>query len=476
MSGSGKLLPSGGTHWPPAGQALRILVVDDDKQQRDSMISIVSGWGHETAGAINGVDALEVMERFEPSVILTDLKMPRMDGFELLRRLRESGNFPPTIVLTAFGSLDMALSTVHDLGGFWFLEKPVSVNALELLLERAGAQSNLVKENQILRRDLSLRGVLCDLVGVSAPMQEVFQTIRQVAPTDAPVLITGESGTGKELAARAIHSLSPRKGGPFIAVNCAALPETLVESEIFGHEKGAFTGASDRRIGCIEMAENGTLFLDELAEMPVQMQAKLLRVLQDFRYRRLGGKQEMVADVRVVAATNRPPKEAIEQGSLREDLYYRLTVFHIALPPLRDRPEDIEPLVQAMVNTFNAKYQTKVTAPDGVALEFLRSRRWDGNVRELRNVLERAVIVAGEGELTPAHLQPAHRGAPMAADSSNGLGVAVGMTIDEAEQLLIEATLEHAGNNKTRAAAILGISAKTLHAKLRQYRLQSADE
>jgi DNA-binding NtrC family response regulator len=311
-------------------------------------------------------------------------------------------------------------------------------------------------------------------------MQEVFQLIRQVAPTDAPVLITGESGTGKELAARAIHSMSPRREGPFVAVNCAAMPETLMESEIFGHEKGAFTGAADRRIGCIEMAEKGTLFLDELSEMPLHMQAKLLRVLQDFRYRRLGGRQELTADVRVVAATNREPKEAIEANALREDLYYRLTVFHIALPPLRERLEDIEALVRVMVQSFNTKYGTRVTMPDQATLDLLRSRRWEGNVRELRNVIERAVIVGGEGELKVEHLPQAYQGRQALRPGSperdvDGLGVAVGMTIDEVERALIEATLAHAHNNKTRAAAILGISTKTLHTKLKKYRLEDGD-
>ena len=462
---------------------MRLLIVDDEKQQRDSIASIVQSWGHETAVAANGVEALDFMTRFAPAVIITDLKMPVMDGFELLNRLRESGNFPPTIVLTAFGSLDKALSAVHDLGCFWFLEKPISVSALELLLERAGAQSNLLQENQILRRELSLRGVLCELVGVSKPMQEVFDTIRQVAPTDAPVLLTGESGTGKELAARAIHSLSARKNGPFIALNCAALPEALVESEIFGHEKGAFTGAVDRRIGCIEMAEKGTLFLDELAEMPVQMQAKLLRVLQDFRYRRVGGKQEMQADVRVIAATNRPPKEAIEAGTLREDLFYRLTVFHIVLPPLRERKDDIDPLVESMIQSFNSKYGTRVSSISQATRELFSSLRWAGNVRELRNVIERAVIVAGSGEIKNEHLPNTYRlGQPSVsatahhANGSGGVNVDVGMTLDEAEQRLIEATLKHTGNNKTRAAMILGISAKTLHIKLRQYRGSDSDE
>jgi DNA-binding NtrC family response regulator len=457
---------------------VRILIVDDDKQQRDPLVSIINGWGHETASAINGVDALEVMTHFVPSVIITDLKMPRMDGFELLRRLRESGNFPPTIVLTAFGSLDLALSAVHELGGFWFLEKPINVSTLELLIERAGNQAKLVNENRILRRELSFRGVLCDLVGVSKPMQEVFNLIRTAAPTDAPVLLTGPSGTGKELAARAIHTLSARKNNPFVAINCAALPEALVESEIFGHEKGAFTGAQERQIGCIEMAEKGTLFLDEISEMPVQMQAKLLRVLQDFRYRRIGGKQELQADIRIVAATNIPPREAIAAGKLREDLYYRLTVFHIVLPPLTERTEDIAPLAESMIQALNEKYGTRVTMPSQDTLDQLRARHWPGNVRELRNVIERAVILAGEGELTIEHLPSGYRPSEPARGESEtetgGLGIRVGMTIEEAERSLIEATLRRADNNKTRAAMILGITAKTMHAKLRKYR--SMDE
>ncbi len=459
---------------------MKLLIVDDERQQRDAISSIVKAWGHEVAVAANGEEALEVMGQFAPSVIVTDLMMPVMDGFGLLQRLRELGNFPLTIVLTAFGSLDKAVSAVHDLGAFWFLEKPISVGALELLLERAGAQSRLVKENHLLRRELVRLGVLCELVGVSKRMQEVFDSIRQVAPTDAPVLLTGESGTGKELAARAIHSLSARRGGPFVPVNCAALPESLVESELFGHEKGAFTGAIDRRIGCLEMAEGGTLFLDELAEMPVQIQAKLLRVLQDFRYRRIGGKQELKADIRVIAATNRPPREAIEDGTLREDLFYRLTVFHIVLPPLRERPEDLDPLVKLMISTFNEKYGTKVTSLSPATRQLFGSLPWEGNVRELRNIMERAVIIAGTGEIHDEHLPSNYRkGRPAAGVRLSGnteSGVTVGMTLDEAERWLIEATLKHAGNNKTRAASILDTSTKTLHLKLKQYRLSVPGE
>jgi DNA-binding NtrC family response regulator len=298
--------------------------------------------------------------------------------------------------------------------------------------------------------------------------------IRQVAPTTAPVLITGESGTGKELVARAVHALSKRSGYPFVAVNCAALPETLIESELFGHEKGSFTGAVERRAGCIEMAECGTLFLDEIAEMPVSMQAKLLRVLEDFRYRRIGGKHELKADVRILSATNRNPKNAIAEGKLREDLFYRLGVFHIELPPLRERVSDLPVLAAALIERLNAKHGTKVVDIDRAALAQLKSRGWEGNIREFRNVLERAVILAGEGVIAEEHLTTPQRPVLMPTAQSD-LDIHVGLTIDEAEQALIRATLLHTGNNKTRAASILGISAKTLHVKLKQYSLEAEE-
>jgi DNA-binding NtrC family response regulator len=336
-----------------------------------------------------------------------------------------------------------------------------------------------------LRRQLSFQGSIGDMVGHSPQMQEIFALIRQIAPSSAPVLVTGESGTGKELVARAIHALSKRTDQPFVALNCAALPENLVESELFGHEKGSFTGAVDRRVGCMEQASGGTLFLDELGEMPVAIQAKLLRVLEDFRLRRVGGKQEIPVDVRIIAATNRDPKVAIKEQKLREDLYYRLNVFHIDLPPLRERREDIPLIVEALIERLNPKHQTRVTGFTPEALGRLVGRKWDGNIRELRNVVERAVILAGEGPIEPRHLWMSSEGAPPAspvlaaappAAGDNGrLDVRVGHKIEEAERTLIEATLEHTRNNKTRSAAILGISAKTLHAKINQYRGTNGD-
>ena len=269
----------------------RVLIVDDEETQRNGLASMVSSWGFAAETACDGQDALEKLNNGTVQVLVTDLMMPRMDGFELLKRLGTNGSMPPAIVLTAFGNIETAIATIHDLGAFWFLEKPIQPAALRILLERASAQSRLAEETERLQRELQYKGVLVDLVGASASMQQVFSLIRQVAPSKAAVLINGESGTGKELVARAIHHLSPRRSGPFVAVNCAAMPESLMESELFGHEKGAFTGAVERRAGCFELAQHGTLLLDELAEMPVGTQAKLLRVLEDSRVRRLGGQE-----------------------------------------------------------------------------------------------------------------------------------------------------------------------------------------
>src|SRR2546421_6266455 len=322
---------------------------------------MISAWGFAAATASDGQEALEKLAGFPANVIVTDLMMPRMDGFELMKRLASDGNTIPAIVLTAFGNIETAIQTIHDLGAFWFLEKPIQPAALRVLLERAASQSQLAEETERLRRELSYTGVLVDMVGTSPEMQQVFSVIRQVAPSKAPVLVAGESGTGKELVARAIHQLSNRRAGPFVAINCAAMPETLMESELFGHEKGAFTGALERRAGCFELAQHGTLLLDELAEMPSSTQAKLLRVLEDSLVRRLGGKSETSVDVRIIASTNKVPEEALRKGELREDLYYRLNVFQVNLPPLRQRNGDLPLLAEALVRDLNRKHGCKVT-------------------------------------------------------------------------------------------------------------------
>ncbi|PWU01123.1 MAG: transcriptional regulator [Terriglobia bacterium] len=462
---------------------LNVLIVDDEASQRSGLAAMVSAWGMTPETAADGNDALTKLSNFPADVIITDLNMPGLDGFGFLQRLRDFGDMPPTIVLTAFGNIETAVRTVHELGAYWFLEKPLQPATLEVLLRRAGSHAGLRAENRNLERQLSYKGSLGELVGTSASMQEIFALLQQAGPSKACVLITGESGTGKELVARTVHALSPRRQGPFVAINCAALPETLIESELFGHEKGSFTGASERRAGCFEVAQHGTLLLDEIGEMPMQTQAKLLRILEDSRVRRLGGKTEFEVDVRVVAATNKVPEEAVRGGHLREDLFYRLNVFHIHLPPLRERREDIRPIADTLVGDLNRKHDCRVTDLSAEVARALEGYHWPGNVRELRNVLERAVIIAGEGTIESKHLpaflqgRPSvavvagapHEVAPAAAEQSDSIRFPVGTTVEEAEKGLILRTLEHTRNNKTRAAEILGISLKTLHNKLKEY-------
>jgi len=302
-------------------------------------------------------------------------------------------------------------------------------------------------------------------------MQEIFRLIELVAPSTASVLITGASGTGKELVARTIHDLSPRRPKPFVAINCAAIPETLIESEIFGHEKGAFTGALERRTGCFELAEGGTLLLDEIGEMPIATQAKLLRVLEDRKLRRLGSKVETTVDVRVLAATNKVPEEAVARGELRNDLYYRLNVFNIHMPPLREHREDIPDLVHSLLEAMSTKHGRRIATVSEAVLNAFRNYTWPGNVRELRNTLERAVIVCEGAVIETKYLPPGFGHAPVRrpVDDADSIRVGVGTTVGEAERLLIVKTLESTSNNKTRAAEILGISLKTLHNKLKEY-------
>ena len=458
---------------------VRVLVADDEADHLQYLAETIAGWGYEVSQAADGQEALRIVSSSVVDVLVTDLMMPRMDGFELLRTLGAEDRQPPSIVMTAFGNIEKAIATIYDLGGFWFLEKPVDMGALKVLLERAGGQSRLARENEELKRQLALNGSLGSMVGRSAAMLNIFDLIRQVAPTKASVLITGESGTGKELAARALHDFSRRSHGPYMALNCAAMPETLMESELFGHERGAFTGAFERRIGALESANGGTLFLDEIGEMPLPMQAKLLRVLEDFHFRRLGGRVDLKADVRIVAATNRDPLKAIQESKLREDLYYRLNVFHIELPPLRERRDDIPLIVEAMIHNLNRKHETRITHASPEFLEALQQNEWEGNVRQLRNVVERAVIMAGSGMLRPSHVpygivsrqaeDQAPEATPLAEGEERTIRLKLGASIDEAEQMLIEATLADTGGDKKRTAAILGITTKTLHTKLSLY-------
>ena len=451
----------------------RVLIVEDDALARKGMADLLSLWGYEVATAGDGAEALERVSEESPAVVVSDLVMPGMDGLALLSVLRVDHPDVAVIMLTGQGSIESAVQAMKE-GAYDYLTKPLDPARLQVLLERALDRAESAREVHRLRRELRHRGAFGRLVAGAPAMQEVTRQIEQVAPTDATVLVLGESGTGKELVAHTIHEHSRRGREPFVAVNCAAIPETLLESEIFGHEKGSFTGATGRRPGCFELADGGTLFLDEIAEMSPATQVKFLRVLQDGRFRRVGGQAEITVDVRVIAATNKSPLKALQDGALREDLYYRIAVFTLTLPPLRERPEDLGELVRVLLEELDERHGRAVRGVDEAALAVLRRYVWPGNVRELRNVLERAVIVCPGDLIGLAHLPspPAAATSPVepAADqAASDVHLSVGTTVDEAERRLILRTLAYTGNNKTRAAEILGISLKTLHNKLNRY-------
>jgi DNA-binding NtrC family response regulator len=450
-----------------------VLIVEDETATRVGLTELVSAWGFLTDEAADGEAALQKVTTFRPAIVVSDLVMPRMDGLQLLRALKDQLADISIIILTAQGTVETAVEAIKE-GAFDYLTKPVDTQRLRILLDKAVERQETLREVKELRRQLRDQGSYGRIVGNSAGIRSIYRVIEQAAPTNASVLVWGESGTGKELVAQTVHALSPRASFPYVGINCAAIPETLLESEIFGHEKGAFTGAQDRRLGCFELAHRGTLFLDEISEMMPATQAKLLRVLQERTFRRLGGRQEISVDVRVIAATNRNPEDSVRESKLREDLYYRLNVFPIHIPPLRERRDDVPLLVQSFLNEFTARNAKSVRGVSQEAMRALENFNWAGNVRELRNVIERATILA-DGEFIEMEHLPLSLIQRSEATLPT-LTLTPGMTVDEAERRLILLTLEHTRNNKTRAAEILGISLKTLHNKLNRLKMEQEEE
>jgi DNA-binding NtrC family response regulator len=444
--------------------------VDDDPGIRASLGVLLQSWGYESLQASNAAEAMYLVERQDPDIVITDLVMPETSGLDLLRTVKTGDPHRPVLLITAQGSIDIAVDAMKQ-GARDFLTKPLTdLPKLKALLDDAERELEMRRKAKRLTARVE-DGAVGDFVGASKAIREVFQFIESVAQRDVPVMITGESGTGKEVAARTIHRLSRRDGRPFLAINAAAIPESLIESELFGHERGSFTGAVATRQGVFEQANGGTLLIDEIAEMPMSLQPKLLRVLADGRVRRLGGSHEFEFDVRVLAATNRDPLKAIEEGKLREDLYYRLNVVPIALPPLRDRVEDIPLLVQHFIREFNAKHHLEIEGATDEAMAMLKAYSWPGNVRELRNIIERSVVLARgtwveERDLPPYVRDPALR--------PEKLVFAVGeTTVADAERELILKTLARAGNNKAEAARQLGVDVKTIYNKLKSYGIEA---
>jgi DNA-binding NtrC family response regulator len=447
-----------------------VLIVDDEKHTREGLARALQG-DYRVLLADSGEQALDLLAGESVDLVLSDIRMPGMDGLALMRRIRARTPQPIVILLTAYGSIESAVEAMRE-GAYDFLTKPVSLDRLDILLRRALETREMRTENRRLREQLDARYGLEHIVGDSPPMQEVVATLRQVAPSRATVLISGESGTGKELVAQALHRLSPRSEGPFVAVHCAALAPSLLESELFGHEKGAFTGAVERRIGRFEMADGGTLFLDEIGEIAPAVQVKILRVLEEHRLERVGGGRPIDVDVRLVAATNRDLQKMVAEGTFREDLFFRINVVAIHLPALRDRPGDIPMLAARFVAELAEENGVRqpVLAPE--TLDAMAAYGWPGNVRELRNTVERMIVLAHGDTLTPRDLPAAIRaaiGGPAAGRAGGPLSD--GLTLGDAERRLIIAALEATGGNRVQAAKRLGISRRTLHRKINELNL-----
>ena len=442
----------------------KVLVVDDDPATRDGLTALLETWGYSASSTADGKTALKLCAKELPQAVVTDLMMPGMNGIEFIEGLREQVQQVAVVMMTGQATVETAVQAIK-LGAYDYLTKPLEPEKFRAVLERGLKQVALAREAGALRQKLeSPLGSYGGLIGKSSPMRELYQQLSQIAATDAAVLVNGESGTGKELVAHTLHDLSPRREGSFLALNCAAISPTLMESELFGHEKGAFTNAIERHLGCFEQADGGTLFLDEITEMAAEVQAKFLRVLEEGQVRRIGGNTNIPVSVRVIAATNRPPAAAVKEGKLRQDLFYRLNVFNLELPPLRERGEDITLLARYFLESFAEKYQRPILQWATDFATALQSHQWPGNVRELRNAMERLAVLAPGPTVTAADVQQFCLAA-VVEDPSN----AAPLSLAEAERRAIERALAASGSNKTQAARILGITPKTLNAKLSLY-------
>jgi two-component system NtrC family response regulator/two-component system response regulator HydG len=444
----------------------RILVVDDEQAAREALGTILLEEGYEVLDAADGEEALGALADFAPDVVLSDIRMPKLDGLGLVKKARELNVDVPFVMMTAFASVEAAVEAMKA-GAENFLIKPIDINAVAVVVGKALEKRRLLQETQALRDRVRERFRFPNMVGESAELQSVFDVVKRAAPTRATVLILGESGTGKELIAQAIHEESPRRDKPFIRVNCAALTETLLESELFGHERGSFTGAMARREGRFELADGGTLFLDEIGEIPHSIQVKLLRALQQREFERVGGVQTLKVDVRMVAATNKDIAAEVKAGRFREDLYYRLNVVAVTLPPLRSRKGDIPSLVSHFIQKYTESYGKEIGGLAPGTLNALLSHHWPGNVRELENVIERAVVLAVGTELTSDDLPATLRGPRPMVDSPGKL--IPGATMEEIEREAILKTLEMVDGSTSRAAEVLGISVRKVQYRLKEY-------
>ena len=443
---------------------LNVLVVDDDAATRDGLTALLESWGYHAFAVPNGQAALQSCDKDLPHAIVTDLMMPGMTGLEFIEALNERTHQVAIIMVTGQATIETAVQAIK-LGAYDYLPKPLELPKLRAVLEKGLRQVSFAREANVLRQKLeSPLGSYGELIGKSAPMRQLYQRLSQIAATDAAVLVSGESGTGKELVARTLHDLSPRREGTYLALNCAAMAPTLMESELFGHEKGAFTNALERHLGCFEQADGGTLFLDEITEMAAEVQAKFLRVLEERQVRRIGGTANIPVAVRVVAATNRLPATAVKEGKLRQDLFYRLNSFHLALPPLRKRGDDIPLLARYYLESFGEKYQRPIMPWGSDFLAALNAHSWPGNVRELRNAMERLSVLAAGPSLAAADFKQYCLTTPVEEVSD-----LAPISLAEAERQAIERALSATGGNKAQAAQLLGITPKTLNVKLALY-------